>query len=47
MPLSEPALVILAELAKARSGEFIFAGQKAGKPLSGMAMEMVLRRMEV
>ena len=47
VPLSSRALAILAELAKARSGEFVFAGQKAAKPLSGMAMEMVLRRMKV
>ena len=47
VPLSSRALAILEELAQARTGEFVFAGQKAGKPLSGMAMEMVLRRMKV
>ena len=47
VPLSRRALAILETLAAARTGEFVFAGQKAGKPLSGMAMEMVLRRMNV
>jgi integrase len=47
VPLSSRALAILEELAQARTGELVFAGQKAGKPLSGMAMEMVLRRMKV
>ena len=32
---------------RAKTGEFVFPGQRAGKPLSGMAMEMVLRRMGV
>ncbi|MGB8897963.1 MAG: hypothetical protein WCC90_01325 [Methylocella sp.] len=47
VPLSSRALAILEELAQARTGEFVFAEQKAGKPLSGMAMETVLRRMKV
>jgi len=47
VPLSCQALAILEKLAGAKTGEFVFAGQKAGKPLSGMAMEMVLRRMKV
>jgi len=47
VPLSSRALAILDVLANGKVGEFIFAGQKAGKPLSGMAMEMVLRRMKV
>ena len=29
------------------SEEFVFAGQKPGKPLSVMALEMVLRRMKI
>ncbi|WP_424032730.1 tyrosine-type recombinase/integrase [Methylocella sp.] len=45
VPLSNRALAILAELAEAKTGEFIFAGQRAGKPLSSMAMEMLLRRL--
>jgi integrase len=47
VPLPGRALAILTEIAKGRTDEFVFAGQKGGKPLSGMAMEMVLRRMKV
>ena len=47
VPLSDRALVILEDAAKARTGDFVFAGQKAGKPLSGEAMEMVMRRMNI
>src|ERR1700730_3065120 len=47
VPLSTRALAILDVLAKGKVGEFIFAGQKAGKPLSGKALEMVLHRMKV
>ncbi len=47
VPLSRRALVILKKLHAARTGEFIFPGQRPGKPLSGMAMEMILRRMNV
>jgi integrase len=46
VPLSVPALVMLKKLHEARTGEFIFSGQRRGKPLSGMAMEMILRRMK-
>lgn len=46
VPLSCRALAILETLAEAKTSDFVFAGQKAGKPLSGMAMEMVLRRMK-
>ena len=41
------ALALLEPLSKARTSDFLFAGQRAGKPLSVMAMEMVLRRMGV
>jgi hypothetical protein len=34
-------------LHESRDGEFVFAGQKSSKPLSVMALEMVLRRMKV
>ena len=47
VPLSEPALAILEKLAGAKTGEFVFPGQRAGKPLSNMALEMVLRRMKI
>ena len=44
VPLSRRALVIIKKLHAARTGEFIFPGQRPHKPLSGMAMEMILRR---
>jgi integrase len=44
VPLSPRAVEILQALP--RISDFVFAGQKPGKPLSGMAMEMQLRRME-
>jgi integrase len=47
VPLSRRALQIVKELHKTRTNEFVFPGEKAGRPLSGMALEMVLRRMRV
>ena len=47
VPLSARAVSILKALAKAKQGEFAFAGQRLNKPLSGMAMEMMLRRMKI
>lgn len=47
VPLSGRALAILEKLAEAKIGVFIFSGQKATKPLSSMALEMMLRRMGV
>jgi integrase len=37
----------LVGLTDQRSGEFVFPGQRCDKPLSNMAMEMMLRRMKV
>jgi integrase len=45
VPLPDRALEILAKLSEGRTGEHIFPGHRDGKPLSNMAMEMVLRRM--
>ena len=47
VPLSRRALNIVAALHDTRDSEFVFQGQKTGKPLSGMALEMVLRRMKI
>jgi integrase len=47
VPLSDRALKILHELEKARVSEFVFPGMKQGRPLSVMALEMVLRRAKV
>jgi integrase len=43
--LSKRALAIVKELSAARSSEFVFPGQKSGKPLSNMSMLMLLDRM--
>lgn len=42
--LSNRATAILEALAVAKTGEYVFPGQRLGKPLSRMAMEMILRR---
>lgn len=47
VPLSEPALAVLVEMQAVREGEYVFPGQRCGKPLSNMALEMVLRRMGI
>lgn len=47
VPLSERAAEILAALAAVKTGEHVFPGAKRGKPLSVMALAMVLRRMGV
>jgi integrase len=46
IPLSAPAAALLRKLATLREGEHVFAGQRAGKPLSNMALLMALRRMK-
>lgn len=45
IPLPDAALEILRPLYETRVSEFVFPGQKQGKPLSNLAMEMMLRRM--
>jgi integrase len=47
VPLSPRAIAILRSIEKAKVSEFIFPGQTRNKPLSNMAMEMVLRRMKI
>ena len=47
VPLSGRALKIAKAMREGRNGEFVFSGRKPGKPLSGMALEMVLRRMKI
>jgi integrase len=47
VPLSPRALRIVTELEDSRTNDFVFPGEKAGRPLSGMSLEMVLRRMKV
>jgi integrase len=49
VPLSPAALAVLGEVAGLRTGKagdaFVFPGQRPTRPLSGMAMSMLLRRM--
>jgi len=45
IPLSEGAMGVLHPLAEARHGDLVFPGQKPGRPLSSMAMIMLMRRM--
>ena len=47
VPLSERTVAILKQMETARTGDFVFPGQRVDKPLSVMAMEMVLRRMDI
>lgn len=47
VPLSSRAIVILRQLQNAKTSDFVFAGRSRNKPLSNMAMEMVLRRMKI
>jgi integrase len=47
VPLSGRAVAILRGLTASNQGEFAFAGRRLNKPLSGMAMDMILRRMNV
>jgi integrase len=47
VPLCDRAMEILEHIAKARIGDFVFPGQGENKPLSSMAMEMLLRRMAI
>jgi integrase len=47
VPLSRRALKIAKVMHEAGNGEFVFPGQKAGRPLAVVALETVLRRMKV
>ena len=48
VPLSAPALELLRTVEPLRgTGDWLFPGQRAGRPLSTMAMDMMLRRMGV
>ena len=47
VPLSGRAREILETMAEARTSDFVFPGQRRSRPLSTMALEMVLRRLEV
>jgi integrase len=47
VPLSNGALKIINTVEVVRNSDFLFYGQKPGKPLSSMALAMVLRRMDL
>jgi integrase len=47
VPLSGRAMAILARLAEVNTGEFVFFGQRPGKPLSPASLTMVLRRLQI
>ena len=47
VPLSRRALKIVRAMHDARKGDFVFPGDKPDKPLSVMALAMVLRRMKI
>jgi integrase len=47
VPLSRRALKIVKAMHEVCNGDFVFPGQKPAKPLSAMALEMVLRRMKI
>ena len=47
IPLCDRTIAILAEMKPLREGEYVFPGQRHGKSLSNMALEMVLRRMTI
>jgi integrase len=47
VPLSRRAKEILGKMSEIRSGDLVFPGLKRDRPLSTMALEMVMRRMKV
>jgi integrase len=47
VPLSERALAVVSDLNEARVSDYVFPGQKPGRPLSSMAFDMLMRRMKV
>lgn len=47
VPLSDRALAILGMMETMKVGKYVFPGQRRGRPLSVMALEMVLRRMKI
>ena len=46
VPLSAPAVAVLERMRKLSRGKHIFFGQSSGRPLSGMALLLLLRRMK-
>ena len=46
VPLTDRALAIVEEMKAGRTGDYVFPGRRLGRPLSGMASEMLLRRIK-
>jgi integrase len=46
VPLTARAIAILSEMRPLAVGEYVFPGQRRGRPLSNMALEMFLRRLQ-
>lgn len=46
VPLVDRALEVLELAVKVRDSEYVFPGQKRGRPLSNMAMSMLMRRLD-
>lgn len=47
VPLSDRAADIIEELAEGKTSDCVFPGQRSARPLSSMALEIVLRRMNI
>jgi integrase len=47
VPLSDAAMQVVEQALTLSTGDYLFAGARRGRPLSNMAMEMLLRRMEI
>lgn len=47
VPLNDDAMEILQDLFETRVSAYVFPGQRFGKPLSNMAMEMLMKRMKI
>lgn len=46
VPLSDAAIAVLETMEEVREADFVFAGARSGRPLSDMALLMLIRRME-
>jgi integrase len=46
VPLSDRALAIVREMKAGRTGDYVFPGQRPARQLSGMAFEMLFRRIK-
>ena len=47
VPLTQAAMAVIEPLSEVRLSDWVFPGQRHNKPLSEMAMEMLLRRMKI